>query len=256
MWTLALDYSSALKNLGYSKFLDRRPALAVQHILNRTNHPELRRRASTQYRMNKDDYRSYFARFLRDLAKEAAEVDKHESVTATACPVRDDKPPPSPKMNVNKSKKSGRTKGQRDEVRHGQKRRAPTCLNPKCGKQHFVRDCPITNAEERERLLQGYRNERGAKRRRGNDGGPFREGRVKALNKIPQEENSSMFTATCAYGKVEFRVLADQGAGVSVMPVTVLKKIKAIDKSIEVLELASPLSYSTADGGAHPLTFN
>lgn len=49
---------------------------------------------------------------------------------------------------------------------------------------------------------------------------------------------------------------AGEGADVTGTQVTVLNKIKAIDKSIEVLELASPLSYSTAEVGTSPFTFN
>lgn len=133
VWTLALNYSTALENLEYSKFLDLRPALAVQRVVNRINHPQLRRRTSTHYRMSEDDYCSDLVIFLMGLVKEETHVGKNESSTATARQVRDDKPPSASRRNVDKSKESERAKGLRDEVIHGLKRRVPTGLNLKCG---------------------------------------------------------------------------------------------------------------------------
>ena len=44
VWKLAVKYSTVLNQLGYSKFIERRPKIAVEHILSKINDDKLKKR--------------------------------------------------------------------------------------------------------------------------------------------------------------------------------------------------------------------
>ena len=76
IWKLCVPYKKILKELGYIEFIDKKPNLAVTHIMSRITYGPLKRRVNTIYRLNLEEYKKDFSLFMRHIAAEAALIDK------------------------------------------------------------------------------------------------------------------------------------------------------------------------------------
>jgi len=79
VWDLGLRYSKKLESLGYSTFISTQPELAIGHIMRRISHPRLHNRMALTFKLRKEAFKKDYELFLRDTAKEAEAIDRHDA---------------------------------------------------------------------------------------------------------------------------------------------------------------------------------
>lgn len=271
VWKLGLRYATALDQMGYAEFISARPHLAVEHILKRISHDQLRKRMNLTYKLRKEESKQDYDLFLRELAMEAKAFDRHEAAISTA-PGGDgsDSDPGALNKNADKQARRNKRKGNRsypmatnarpsssgnakgslvDSLKKGEKRRRPSCLNPKCNEHHWLYECPITSDEQRKELTAAYHAQKKARAKssKGNDGN------VGQLSRHDRNENSSLFSGTFCDGTVHVDVLADQGSDVNLMPPETLEDMMRHDPHVQAEVLDRTYYYRTVDKGAPSL---
>lgn len=271
VWGLGLRYATTLDKLGYSKFIEKQPYLAVQHILKRITHEHLLKRMKLTYKLRKEEFKKDYNLFMRELAKEAKAVDRHEAAAGSHAgevnsdsdlerhasdnhnrrgnrrgrkPNKGHKPGSSGGSGAKDTGKSGSAG---DKSWDSKKRDKPDCLNPDCHERHFLNECPNTSAEKKKRLLEAYHAAKKSKTGKGN------AGNIGQLASPQAEENSSLFSATFCSDAVEATVLADQGSDVNLLPPHVLDMMRKADKSLTINVLDRTYYYSTVDKTAPSL---
>ena len=128
------------------------------------------------------------------------------------------------------------------------KRKLPSCLNPKCNEEHFIKDCENTTEEMKKRLVDVYRAERRAKKGRYSDNKDRHgtsAGRVNLIRSKDLENHSTLFSASLNAGAIETVVMTDQGSDINAMPDTVFKLLRGPNSSNEVVDFPTTKKYST-----------
>ncbi|CAN8068085.1 unnamed protein product [Agarophyton chilense] len=138
VWDLFLKYGTVLGYLGYDKFKENHPKLAVKHILRCAakieyhNSPKRLKPSKSKMEAFQEDNCQPLPALLVDHRRDA----DHRAVDKEATWVSDD-PPPRP---------------------GGMKALAlaPEYLNPKCKGKSFVNDCPTTSSDEEKKFKAEY----------------------------------------------------------------------------------------------------
>ncbi len=130
----------------------------------------------------------------------------------------------------------------------GQKRRfeLPECLHPRCSKRHYVRDCDLATQQEKNELLEEFRQKRRKKSTKAKVGAVQTE--------IIDHVDTSRFSASFNGGAVESTVLADQGSDVNILSGELLKSTQISKHDLHVSQLSPPRSFKNANLSAEPLT--
>jgi len=286
VWKFVLEYTQLLNSLGYEKFIDEHPKLAVEHLLKRISNAQLKNQMVIAAKlMKEEDFRKNFNAFVRKMASDSSLMDRMHAarrykpaasdLDALATPLPDNPPPNSGSRRPpsgaghrgRKKNKRGRDsndqgksdRGSRDSDRNDggrarswDKRPAPICLNPKCGERHWVDECPKTSEEERIRLKKEL-----AERRRARAGShDQKRGRsVGAVQKSDSnDENTSLFSASFCNGALEVQVLTDQGSDGNIISPSILKALAESDPSLEVKPLRGPVEFSNAHSKAKKIS--
>lgn len=263
VWNLGLQYSKKLEDLGYSTFITAQPNLAIVHILQRIKHPQLRKRMKLTYQLRKEELKKNYGLFLRETAKEAASLDRHDAANSFGEPSVDSDTDmggsfsTNPPSNRHRKHRQGKEKGKGSKKKDGKsekdanpptpsrKRDKPDCLNPKCDKKHFLNECEITSREEKKKLLSAYYE---AKKRKGSGG---HVGQLASDSDIL--DHSSLFSASFCNGAVETTVLADQGSDACILPPSTLHKLQRANPNLKVVTLDRTVYYETVDKSATSL---
>ena len=269
VWTLHHTYITVLEAAGMTDLPEKKPHIAIGHILKRVEPKLLRRRMKDILIWRKDEgfEKKDFGEFMRELAKQAkrleeelvaasrrsdSDSDSDDSATAR----RTSKHRNHRRKNGNKNGSGGSTKTNantkdKSDGQHTDKKRPrdpPKCLNKDCNERHFIADCENTPDEEKKRLVEEYRSKR--KRREGRQG-PKNEGvkRLSALADKAVRSNTSLFSAALADGAVECVVLADQGSDANVMSNTTLQQLIAAAPSTTVENITPERVYKSVTDG-------
>ena len=280
VWRLCLKYTSALQKCGYDEFVSKQPRLAVQHIMRRISHTQLKARMRLTLRLRKEEgFGKDFRAFVQELGKEAQALDRHDVASKYHASSKDyfsdseDELLPTPPGRLRATMSDYRTrhasqngKGRRpapptDRPNLGssaskRKRELPDCLNPKCGGKHFINDCQNSSLEEKRRYKRQYHDAKRSRQQNGEGNGTNRHrtrGGVRHIEQSGLCQNSSLFSASFCNGAVNAAVMADSGSDITVLPSTLLSLIIAADKSTVVRRLDEALKFSNAHASAAPL---
>lgn len=267
IWTLHRQYLTVLRSAGYTDLTEKKPHIAVGHILKRVKPYELRQRMRDIIKWRKDDQfgKRDFGDFMRELAKQAKRLEDEQGfvgqipaeTAADSDSSQDDgvwKRTMKAKNCTKKLKHARPTKQSTEgiqkpaDVNKNKRKRdtdLPPCLNTeKCKGHHFISECPNSTEEEKVRLRKEYRE---SKRRRGNEKEKGIHGTVRRLGAEAIDSHSSLFSATFANGAVESVVLADQGADANMIPPAVFQLIKASGAVIPITHLKPAHRFATVD---------
>ncbi|PXF44743.1 hypothetical protein BWQ96_05502 [Gracilariopsis chorda] len=265
---LGLKYSTTLENLGYSEFIEKQPQLAVEHVIKRVTHEQLRKRMLLTIKLRKEEgFKKNYKAFMRELLKEAKQIDRHEAAKGLKARSNfsdsdDDlehKEGPKPDCaNKDRRRKKGASgsgaNGKSNAGKDKPKRDRTSCLNPVCDGHHYMNECPMTSDEDKKKLVAEYHEakkaRKGAEKKRKGD---KYKGNIGTFGGAEIEENSSLFSATFCTGAVEGIVPADQGSDINVIPPSLLTLMLEADASLQVIELDETLEYSNASLEAAPL---
>lgn len=146
-----------------------------------------------------------------------------------------------------KTSKSGKKKEYKDQEkvsdennRKNDKAESPKCLNDKCDKLHYIKDCDITVVDEKKRLIKKYREEkakRAAKRVQGDESS--------SNKKVEQADNSTLFETVFAE-KVHTVVCADLGSDINLMCPGVLHELETQKAKLTVEHINPPMKFELA----------
>lgn len=181
---LGLKYSTTLENLGYSEFIEKQPQLAVEHVLKRVSHEQLRNRMLLTIKLRKEEgFKKNYKAFMRKLVKEAKQIDRHETAKGFASTYLSDsdddlthKSGGSKPGRGNKDRKKGKDKGGSSadgkssgdgKQKAGQKRDKPDCLNPEYSGKYYMNDCPDTSEEDKKKFIAEFRQSKKARKDKG-----------------------------------------------------------------------------------------
>jgi len=178
--TLASTYRHVLEKVGYKKFIETHPRLAVEQIMSKLTHPQLKRRMNLNYSLKRETYRKNYGVFLRDLVKEAEDYDRQESTTKAQTHMDTPRETESfselrdsnagafnaetnPSVELNTIQPTASKPQKFNAPKTNKKRKLPSCLNENCSEYHYIDDCTLTSKPEKKRLFQEYKE---AQRRR------------------------------------------------------------------------------------------
>ena len=243
VWELDLQYSTVLKNLGYSEFIQEQSELAVKHIMKRVAHPALKRRIQLTYQLRKKELKEDYGKFMRELAKEARGIDRQEAAssygdntTASGSEAEEPLRGMAKERKRRRKEKSRTGQGSKDKDK-SRKARKVECLNPRCKEEHLVRKCPKTSKEKADRLLkESYDNKKEQKK-----GKP----KVQLGSLGGELESSAMLPASFCQGAVEAVAKADQGSDCNLIPPSMLQNLKKSNPRIKEEKLVKPQPYGT-----------
>ena len=274
VWDLVSKYTETLDKCGYDEFIEKKPSVAVEHIMQRLTHRELCSRALTVLRFRKSEgIRDDFQMFFEALINTAKQLDieevtkaRHQQSTAEAevdAILEGTLQSRGEGSRNNRKNRWKRSKGGRNETKNSdskandssqrdKKRNLPPCLNPKCGGNHYISDCPNSTSEEKAKLKKEYHKAKRAKRGKTSNGKP--QGQVGQVARAQGSDNSSMFAASFCCGAVEVIVLADQGADANIVSPSVLDDIRRADPTLCIKPLPEPLTYRNASPTAPHIT--
>lgn len=128
-------------------------------------------------------------------------------------------------------------------------RKFPNCLNPKCDKQHFLRDCETTSEEEKAKLKEEYRRAKPAKK-------DHQRGVIGSIVGETQDENTALFMCTFCNGKIDAKILADQGADANIISREISNLMLEADSSLSVTSTEKTIYLSNAAVSAQPIQCN
>lgn len=282
VWKLCLNYTTTLENCGYSEFITKMPEIAVEHLLKRVSHQDLKNRMLSTLKLNRDKaFKKNFKKFVKELAKEARLIDRINSVKRFQATLSDSdedfirrvQQKPRYKGNVkgrgknnnpkDKSPSDGErtdkdTKGVKNRygARNKRTRELPDCLNPKCKGQHFINGCPNTSEDEARKLKTEYHNRKRARQEKKGVSykGNRKDGNVGQISNGNLGRNTSLFSGTFCNGAVETVILADQGADGNVIAPSTLSAIQRSNPSIRINDLKRPYAFGNASPTATPIT--
>ena len=72
---------TTLDDLGYSKFIQMQPKLAIGHILKRITHLQLCKHMKLTFKLQKEKFRKEYPFFMRETTKEARELNRHDAAS-------------------------------------------------------------------------------------------------------------------------------------------------------------------------------
>ena len=247
VWELDLQYSKALKEMGYSEFIQKKSEIAVKQIIRRISHKQLKKRVLLTYKLRKKELESDYGKFMREVAREGAAIDRQEAASLydkkSMETDSENEDVSERKRKRSKNKKSKRDRPSDDERGSkdttSSKRQKPDCLNPKCTGKHLLRDCPNTTKEEALSLFKKYKEARGNKNKANANGN---------VGLVEQSvRTTNLFRATLCSGAVEVIAKADQGSDINVLSPSVLLQMKKADPNLKVESLGKDqCSMSTA----------
>ena len=157
VWELDLSYTQALRDMDYDKFVHLQSEIAIKHIFNRLTHSGLRGRIKLTYKLRKKELKEDYAKFMRQLAEEARTIDRAEAANkfcerniqsdsdlddTRGTGSRSSKRRGKRKKDTSTSARSALPKGKPESGDKSSNRSKPSCLNPNCNEEHFIRDCP------------------------------------------------------------------------------------------------------------------
>ena len=117
VWNPCLKYTTILENCGYSEFITTKRGLAVEHILKRVSHIDLKNRMLCTIKLNKDKgFKKNFKNFTKGLAQEARFIDRINSVKRFHASVSDSDEISSSTSKTEKGKTIARGKSQTMEI--------------------------------------------------------------------------------------------------------------------------------------------
>ena len=225
--------------------------------MKRIDHAGLEKRMILTLRLRSDEgLHEDYDRFFRELVKEAKAIDRQEStslwkdieggISDSDADEGHSKRKSKKRSRAPKDKRksdSGATPKDKESTVEGRgksKKQKPACLNPKCDRRHYLDKCPKTSDADRKRLLAEYHAKRKAHKK------------VSAA-RVASTTNSTLFTASMCSGKVETKVLADQGADVSVIPRILLKKVLEADTRVKLVSRKKVLKIKPVNVDGAPL---
>ena len=258
IWELDLQYHSVLRNLGCSEFVQQQPGLAIKHILKRISHKQLRSRIMMTYQLQKKILKENYSKFMVELAREAQIIDRAGAASAygkqlelsdsdsdaTNAGINYKKFGKRRNKNRNRSNSGGADGSKSSEIGSNynnksinRKRDRPKlkCLNPNCGEEHLVKDCPVTSREYGKKLLDEFYGKNKKKRTIGGNLGACGD----------SLKSSAILRATFCNGGVEAVANADNGSDANIIPPNILKQIQQSCPSLKVRKLSGPVQYGT-----------
>lgn len=229
-------------------------------MLKRITHEQLKKRMKLAYKLRKEEFKSNYQLFMRELTKEAKAFDHHDAASACADHDKDSdfdrsvKESDRSRGSCRHHKRKGRHLSGRDSTKDrksndgeiSKKRRRPNCFKPDCNDRNFMNECPNTHESRKKELLEAYR----AKKPKPNNN---LAGSVGQISSSQKEDNCSLFEATFCDGAIEVFWLAYQGSDVNLMPPHVLDQIKKNDSAVKVGNLRGNFYYGTVDKSAPAL---
>jgi len=130
-------------------FVETAPKAAVRHILSVIQPPELKNRLHNALKLEKNDLEDDFFGFCRFLQEQSEICEQFHPLRK----YRSNPKNPNPKKTRSSNEDSESFSSKKKE------KNLPPCLNPKCKKNHLVKDCDITSADEAKKLLDAKRAE-------------------------------------------------------------------------------------------------
>ena len=258
VWTLFQKYVTRLENHGMADLPDRKPHVAIKHILAKVIPKELRERMKTIsfWRKDTDFDKKDLPGFMRELVKQAKRFDEQRShgkrtrgsdwsedeETQSEAPTKKKKKNSHSSGLVFTKKKTGASGGTRGEganARSGGNWKPPKCLNKACSDFHWVSDCPITSKEEQIRLRKEYRESK----RRSTDA--KKTGTVNRVGVDEIKEHSALFSGSFSHGAVDVVALADQGSDTNLISKSVFGLIREAEPNLEAEILEPPIQFSS-----------
>lgn len=274
---LGLKYSRILENLGNSQFIEKRPTLALKHVLKRVSHEQPRNRMHLTVKLCKEEgFNKNCKAFMPELVKEAKQIDGREAAEGFTTGLISDsdsdldrkagaaKPGRGNRNRQNKKGNSGggssaESKGDGDcKQTLSTKQNRPDCLNLKRDQKHFMNNCIKTSEEDKKRLIVEFQqSKKAAEVSKGKTAKGYKpkgkDGDVGAIGSAVIEENSHIFSASLCDGAVEAIVLADQGSNINVISPRLLEPMMKTKKGLEVSQLHETQEYGNACINAEPL---
>jgi hypothetical protein len=172
--SLFSDYNKLLKDHGLEWLLTKNPKECVQHIISAVRPVELQKRVSEDLAFSKQELQ----KDMKGLYKYLSEQAEHCEAFVPAI----SKPSPRVSITVSQGSAAGRgvtfdtgfqsngaTKGGQagrkksaghnsPPATHEKSKDKPLCLNTTlCKERHFLKDCPVTSAADKDTLLAKYR---------------------------------------------------------------------------------------------------
>ena len=254
---LAYDYEKLLSDHGYSTFIESHPLLAVNHVVWRLFHASLREQADGLLRLNREQYKSDYNQFLRDITEKAEILDSAEGKVHTSqkrfdennrnyndLPMKKQMKKCGNPPSFQHKKNTKRKRSSEEDANPGQtKRRNPRCINPKCNDYHWLKHCPLARSQsERNQIYKEWKTKK-----------------EKSMNVAVLENQKeigncgSVFQATFNDGAVECTAIVDTGADISIIPADLFTKIQETNPLIECRVLDHTAYFGLADKTADSL---
>lgn len=240
--------------------------------MRRISHPRLHNGMALTFKLRKEAFKKDYELFLRETAREAAAIDRHDAANrstnqrydsdaeitivlpASQFQLTKQRRPNNPRKSRSNSKRSSDRRMNEavevadDRAPEAPKKRKgnPDCLNPKCDKKHFLMDCSMTSAEEKKQFLKNYWE---SKKKR------MSSGHVGMLDNTDANtrDHYYLFTATFCHSAVEATVLADQGSDACILPPSILEGMVKADQDLTVTQLRKTIYYETVNKSAPSL---
>ena len=178
-----------------------------------------------------------FNRVIKELASQASKIRVEGWISTSAPRVDEQVQEPDEDVNENRSDIKKRNKKQdmnrkskksRDESTVGEEspKFVPDFLNPKCGGNHWMDQCPNTEPELRKKLITEFKENRSKKKPPISNGkNKERKGSVKRLFAERIDSHSALFSGSFAAGAVECEVLTDSGSDRNLMSTSSIKPL-------------------------------
>ena len=227
-------------------FVEKAPKAAVKHILSVIQPPELKNRLHNALKLEQSDLEEDFFGFCTFLQEQS-------EICEQFYPLRKYRSNPKPTI-ARKSKKSSDGSGSSTPKVVMTGRVLPPCLNPRCKKNHFVKDCEITSSAEAKQLLDARRN--GIKK--------FKtESKVgSSSEKKDLKKDTSRTQASSSTGKstskpavvmaelsgYKFACRIDSGADEVAVSDTIIQFLGDQEISLPTIHLRTPKTFKAVDG--------
>eukprot|EP00177_Eucheuma_denticulatum_P006676 GFKZ01012145.1.p2 GENE.GFKZ01012145.1~~GFKZ01012145.1.p2 ORF type:complete len:162 (-),score=36.86 GFKZ01012145.1:3698-4183(-) len=102
--------------------------------------------------------------------------------------------------NSRKDRKRKHEKDNGKDKHAGSKKQLPSCLNPECDENHYVRNCPKTPEELKEKLLNEFRGQKKRDRKEKGSSSSPAKGKVNRISAERIDSHSSLFSAFFVMG--------------------------------------------------------
>ena len=148
---LQTSYIELCERRGW-KFYENAQKAAIKQICSVLQPPELKTRVQDAIKLEKYYLEDDFFGFMEYLQEEAAICERFKPLRSS---ISGSKGGPSHASE----RKSGHGASSWSSSKPSRaKANPPACLNPKCGGKHLVKNCPMTSADEKARLLSEFKS--------------------------------------------------------------------------------------------------